>query len=200
MSYGRFERFSAVSDVPRSFSGLHPTRLWIRTVRGNLPFEYAGKSVPSLKDWVGRSFFRAGGDCRNLTISEFDQNGLVRELQGGRFTRVSTFADMYFPLPSLLQGYLGRLGCIFALLDRELVSVDGVSVYSSRFWKDTAWEGKAQRMLRDAASRRVINGRWFSERECVDIATFVATVYLTKWAPRVSTPPSSSIERAPIWL
>ena len=83
MSYEKFERLPGVSPAPRPFPGAYPTRMRIKTTRGNLNFEYVGKPVPSLKDLVGRRFLRVGGDVNNLIITEFDQNGIVRELRGG---------------------------------------------------------------------------------------------------------------------
>ena len=196
MSYEKFEQLPGVSPAPRPFPGAYPTRMRIKTTRGNLNFEYAGKPVPSLKDLVGRRFLRVGGDVNNLIITEFDQNGVVRELQGGGLKQASTFADLYFPLPQLLWGYLGRVGRTLAMLDRESIVVDGIPVYTNRFWKDTAWEEKARKMTRDAVHAR-LGRRWFTEDECTEIAEFIDRKCVGRWTlpPGTPQPPPNRRQR-----
>ena len=201
MSYEKFERLSGMSSAPRPFPGAYPTRMRIKTTRGKLNFEYVGKPVPSLKDLVGRRFFRVGGDVTNLVITEFDQNGVVRELQGGNLSRASTFADLYFPMPQLFWDYLSRMGQTLAMLDRESIVVDGIPVYTNRFWKDTAWEGKAHKMTQDAVHAR-LGRRWFTVDEYVEIVEFINCTYVGRWMLLPVTPqfpPNRRQRRAREW-
>ncbi len=196
MSYEKFERLPGVSPAPRPFPGAYPTRMRIKTTRGNLNFEYVGKPVPSLKDLVGRRFLRVGGDVNNLIITEFDQNGIVRELRGGGLNQASTFADLYFPMPQLLWDYLGRVGRTLAMLDRESIVVDGIPAYTNRFWKDTAWEEKARKMTRDAVHAR-LGRRWFTEDEYAEIAEFIDRKCVGRWMlpPVTPQPPPNRRQR-----
>lgn len=187
MSYEKFERLPGVSPAPRPFPGAYPTRMRIKTIRGNLNFEYVGKPVPSLKDLVGRRFLRVGGDVNSLIITEFDQNGVVRELRGGGLNQASTFADLYFPMPQLFWDYLGRVGRTLAMLDRESIVVDGIPAYTNRFWKDTAWEEKARKMTRDAVHAR-LGRRWFTEDESAEIAEFIDRKCVGRWTLPPVTP------------
>lgn len=196
MSYKKFERLPGVSPAPRPFPGAYPTRMRIKTTRGNLNFEYVGKPVPSLKDLVGRRFLRVGGDVNNLIITEFDQNGVVRELRGGGLSQASTFADLYFPMPQLFWDYLGRVGRTLAMLDRESIVVDGIPAYTNRFWKDTAWEEKARKMTRDAVHAR-LGRRWFTEDEYAEIAEFIDRKCVGRWTlpPVTPQPPPNRRQR-----
>ena len=196
MSYEKFERLPGVSPAPRPFPGAYPTRMRIKTTRGNLNFEYVGKPVPSLKDLVGRRFLRVGGDVNNLIITEFDQNGVVRELRGGGLNQASTFADLYFPMPQLFWDYLGRVGRTLAMLDRESIVVDGIPAYTNRFWKDTAWEEKARKMTRDAVHAR-LGRRWFTVDEYVEIVEFIDRKCVGRWTlpPVTPQPPPNRRQR-----
>lgn len=187
MSYEKFERLPGVSPAPRPFPGAYPTRMRIKATRGNLNFEYVGKPVSSLKDLVGRRFLRVGGDVNNLLITEFDQNGVVRELRGGGLNQASTFADLYFPMPQLFWDYLSREGRTLAMLDRESIVVDGIPAYTNRFWKDTAWEEKARKMTRDAVHAR-LGRRWFTEDEYAEIAEFIDRKCVGRWTLPPVTP------------
>jgi hypothetical protein len=180
MSYPQFTELSVVSPAPRPFPGKYPTRIQIKSFRGSVPCSYTGKPVPELKEWLSRRYLRVGGDARNLTITEVDQNGIIRQLLGGGANQEAVFANMYFPLPSFYLDYLSTTGRTYLFLDRELKEVEGKKVYINQFWKGTGWEDVAKRMVRDL-SRARFGRRYFTNDESATIAEFVDRKLVGRW-------------------
>lgn len=170
MSYERFIRMP-MALAPRPFPGKYPTRISVYSRNGRHRFSYMGKPTPNLLAYVGAKFFRAGGVAEELTITEFDQNGVLLKLNGGNLERHAGFIDAaYFPMPPFYWSHLGRIEHTFVVLDRELSG----RVYRNRFWQGTQYEGAYQRMIRDCTRGR-LNRPWFAADQVDRLPDFIFT-------------------------
>lgn len=180
MSYDKFLTLG-ISPAPKPFPGKYPTRISI--VGPSLP--YVGKPVTGLLHWLRESFLRKGGRIQNLTIQEFDQNGIIRQTVGGGGYLEATFANTYFPMPSFYRDFCGRNGFPYMMLDRELVEVQGKRLYRNCWWKNSPDPERFQRMMRDCARGRV-TGDWFNWDQA-EIAYRASEPLVSAWV--APTPP-----------
>ena len=194
MAYDKFERLG-VSPMPRPFPGKYPTRMQIKAIRGDIPFQYTGKPVSVLKMLVRKQFICCGGNCFNLRVTEFDQNGIIRRSNGGNLELSCTFADLYHPVPQALWENLGRATRLLMMLDRVLVKIDGISVYTNKFWLNTPWLEGIHRMARNAIHAR-LGRQWFTEANALELSRLLEdgennpTQTWTRLVPVVPTPPT----------
>ena len=164
---------STNSAAPRPFPGAYPTRIGIRSLDKEVPFEYYGKPCPSLLRLVHTQYFMKGGKVNRLYVGEFDQNGVVYKCNGGETPWQVTFYSLYFPTPEFYREYFGRGGNLYIGLERELIEVNGRKLYTNTFWRKTQWEPAFLQML-DDCSRGRVNRNWFDEPACFNIPDSLA--------------------------
>ena len=167
------------SPTQRPFPGQYPTRVWISSTDA-VKFEYLGKPVPSLLHLVRRRFILKGGRLQRLMFQEFDQNGIVASVRGGRFDYISTFYNTYLPFQCNLRENLFDYGVYYYLLNREVKVVEGKRIYWPRVFEGHAYEDYAKLMLSDCARGRV-GKQWFGTATTGKILTDIGTVSL-RWA------------------
>ena len=128
----RYDKFvEGTSHAPCPFPGKYPTRVSLQSTNDKVKFRYDGKLTPAILRTVRASYIRKGGDFRRLYLYEFDQNGQVNVVTGGNRTVAATFFPIYYPIPPLLHGLLGRQGQISLFLDRVIATVEGKQIYKN---------------------------------------------------------------------
>ena len=178
MGYDKFEKQDAFSPVFRPFPGAYPTR--IRILTGKAGICYQGKPVPGLLSWFVTHHLRKGTDLRYVTITEFDQNGVIRRVVGTSEAH-TPFANAVFPMPEWWD-FISRRARVLVMLDRERVEVDGKILYVNSFFKGTKWEDTAKRMLKEAAALKIAGRRWFSIEAVLEMCGKLDTE-CEKWYP-----------------
>ena len=191
MGYDKFEKQDAFSPVFRPFPGAYPTR--IRILTGKAGICYQGKPVPGLLSWFVTHHLRKGADLRFVTITEFDQNGVIRRVVGASEAH-TPFANAVFPMPEWWD-FISRRARVLVMLDRERVEVDGKILYANPFFKGTKWEDTAKRMLKEAAALKIAGRRWFSIEAVLEMCGKLDTE-CEKWYPvkKKAEEPANPIE------
>lgn len=166
MGYNKIPKWD-LSPTPKPFPGKHPTRILIQSKAPD--FRYEGKPVSSLLQLVREHYILKRGRVDHLVITEYDQNGSIRQTRGGAAFSASSFANIYFPMPAFYREFFGRAGHVYAMLDRELVDIQGRKVYRNKWWDKSVHSARFRQMMKDCAKDRVNLG-WFdfeTADECV---------------------------------
>ena len=108
------------SVTPKPFPGKYPTRIAIFSEKGRNPdFTYHGKPVPELLRTIQTGYIRKGGRVTDLSITEFDQNGIIYYLRRGGLGTMAEFRNIYFPIPAFLFDNLDTMDRAYVLLARK---------------------------------------------------------------------------------
>lgn len=150
---------NGLSQAPRPFPGKYPTRISIQSLRGPV-FNYTGKLVPAVNDAVRKLYFAKGGHPAYLSYKEFDQNGLIMELQRGALNNYVGFAEWYIPYCRNVFSYFECGTSLYYMLNRTPFDCDGRKTTSIALLKDTEYGEAEQRMVLDCAKARVARD-WF---------------------------------------